>query len=380
MMAPELPEDFGYTEEHDLLRKTARRLLADRCPFGEVRRLADDPVGYEEPLWKEIAELGWLGLVMPEPLGGVDLGYLSLALLLEETGRSLLPAPLLGSVLAGAAIERSGDDEQRKRWCPAIASGEIVATCALSGLEASWEPDAVSASATRTDGGFVLSGTRTHVLWAQQANLVVSPFRLEDDSLALFAVETSSPGVTVEPEVGVDTTRRAARVVFDEARVEDSARLARGGRESWRDIFVKGYVLLAAEAVGAAQAVLSRTCEYAAERIQFGRPIGSFQAVKHPLVNVMLAVETARSLVYGAAAALDSAPDNAEIYARMAKAAATDALAFAVDRGVQLHGGYGFTWDCDVHFYFKRSLWTAAVLGDARHHRRHLADALMDRS
>lgn len=379
MIIPELPEDFGYKEEHDLLRKSARRLLADKCPMAEVRRLASDSVGYDTALWHEIAELGWLGLVTPEPLGGVDLGYLALAVLLEEAGRNLLPAPLVDSVLAGTAIAGAGNDAQRSRWCPAIASGEVVATCGFTGPERSWEPDAVSASATRVGDGYALSGTRTHVMWAEHANLMVSPFRLDDGSLALFAVDLGSPGVRVEPEIGVDPTRRAGRVVLEEAGVAADARLAGRGLESWRATLVRGYVALAAEAVGAAQAVLSRTRDYAVERIQFGRPIGSFQAVKHPLVNVMLAVESARSLVYGAAAALDSAPDHAEIYARMAKAAATDALAFAVDRGVQLHGGYGFTWDCDVHFYFKRSLWNAAVLGDARHHRRHVGDALFSR-
>jgi alkylation response protein AidB-like acyl-CoA dehydrogenase len=213
-------------------------------------------------------------------------------------------------------------------------------------------------------------------MWAGSSALLVAPFTV-DGGVALFAIPLPTDGVSIEPEVSVDGTRRTARVVFDGARVASSARLDGEGAAALATLHMRGYVMLAAEMIGAAEAMLSRTREYAIERKQFNRQIGSVQAVKHPIVDVMIAIERARSLVVGAAAALDQAPDRAENTARMAKAAATDALRFAVDRGVQLHGGYGFTWDCDAHFFFKRYLWSAATLGDATHHRKHLASALI---
>jgi alkylation response protein AidB-like acyl-CoA dehydrogenase len=204
---------------------------------------------------------------------------------------------------------------------------------------------------------------------------LVAPFRAGDE-VALFAVELPTDRVTVTDEVCVDTTRRTSRIAFDGARVPASARLAGAGIEQWRALFIKGYAMLAAEMVGGAERVLGITRDYAIERIQFNRPIGSFQAVKHPIVNVMLAIEAARSHTAAAAAVLDTAPKQAEVPARMAKAAATDTYSFACGRGIQLHGGFGFTYDCDVHFYFKRAMWSAATLGDALHHRRALAATL----
>jgi alkylation response protein AidB-like acyl-CoA dehydrogenase len=190
--------------------------------------------------------------------------------------------------------------------------------------------------------------------------------------------------VTVAPEIGVDTTRPGARVTFAEARVPAEARLVDVGADdgdgaaALAAIHMRSYALLAAEMLGGAEAVLGRTRDYANERIQFDRPIGAFQAVKHPLVNVMMGVERVRTLVAAAAAALDADPAHAEAPARMAKAAATDLYTFAVGRGVQLHGGFGFTWDCDIHYYFKRALHSAATLGDAKHHRQRLANLLLD--
>lgn len=371
-----LSDDFGFTSDHDLLRKTAGRLLADKCGIDALRVLATDERGYDPALYAEMADLGWVGLGLGDDVGGAGLDHLSLALLFEQTGRYLLPSPLLGSVLAATAIELAGSDEQKRALCTGIADGTIIATIALTEPGGSWDPSSTAATAVSSDGGYTLSGTKTHVMWGASAAAVVAPFSV-DGALSLFAVPLPTDGVRVEPEVSVDGTRRTARLVFDGARVDASARLAGDGAAALATLYVRGYVILAAEMIGAAEAMLGRTREYAVERKQFNRQIGSFQAVKHPIVDVMVAIERARSLMIGAAAALDEAPDRAENTARMAKAAATDALRFAVDRGVQLHGGYGFTWDCDAHFFFKRYLWSAATLGDATHHRKHLANALI---
>ncbi len=371
-----LPKDFGFTEEHDMLRKMARRFMDERCPLTEVRRLVDDELGYDPALWKDITELGWTGLVFSESCGGAELDYLSMAMLLEETGRGLLPSPLFASVLAGIAIDLAGTETQKAALLPGIVSGTTIATVALTELENSWEADSVAATATAEGAGYVLSGTKTHVMWASAASIVIAPFRVGDE-VALFAVPLPCKGVMVQPEIGVDATRRAARVVFDGATVSGATRLEHGDVAAWRAVLTRGFALLAAETVGAARTIHRQTRDYAIDRVQFLRPIGSFQAVKHPLVNVLLAIEGAWSLAVAAASTLDAAPDRADIPARMAKAAATEALTFAADRGVQLHGGYGFTWDCDAHLFFKRGLWCAATLGDAHHHRRHIADAIL---
>jgi alkylation response protein AidB-like acyl-CoA dehydrogenase len=373
---PKLPRDFGFGEDHEVLRDSAQRFLAERCPMDEVRRLADDPLGYDPGLWKEIAGLGWTGLMVAEEHGGAGLGALHFALLLEEMGRVLLPSPFLAGALAGAALDAAGD----ARWLPGLASGDLLATLAFAEPDGSWEPGDVAATAEPGEGGFVLRGVKAYVPAAPSANLVVAPFREPNGAIALFAVELPAAGVVVEPETGVDPTRRSGRVVFEGARVGAESRLPGDGAAALAAAFRLGWTALAAEAVGAAEATLILTRDYAVDRAQFGRQIGSFQAVKHPIVNVMIAVESARTLAYGAAAAIDHAEDGSEVPARMAKAAAGDAFHFAANRAVQLHGGYGFTIDCDVHHFFKRALWVRATLGDAIHHRRHLAGALIDPS
>ncbi|MCG8422807.1 MAG: acyl-CoA/acyl-ACP dehydrogenase [Proteobacteria bacterium] len=384
-----IPDDFGFTDDHALLRDTARRMMVDRCPLSEVRRLAGDPVGFDPDLYRELAELGWTGLLIDEKYGGAGLDTLSMALILEQTGRALLPGPLWSTIMAALAIDSAGSEEQKQRFLPALARGEAIGALAWSEPGGSWQPDGVNATAGKSpdsdgDGaGYLLDGVKTHVLWADRADVVVAPFVIGDE-LSLFAIETATTGLAIESENSVDPTRRTARVVFDRVRVPEKARLSAGHAGSWRALHVRGYALLAAETLGAADAILALTRDYACERIQFNRPIGAFQAVKHPLVNVLIAVERARSLVAGAVAGLDG-PSGAEISpaveisARMAKAQATEALNFAADRGIQLHGGFGFTWDCDAHWFFKRALWSAATLGDAIHHRRHLAAYLLGR-
>jgi alkylation response protein AidB-like acyl-CoA dehydrogenase len=370
-----IPADFGFTPDHDLLRQSARRFLSERSPIAEVRRLVDDPIGFDPKLWRDLAELGWIGLLASPERGGAGLDHLSLALLLEEMGRYLLPAPFFGAVLALAAIEQAGSLAQRERLSDSIARGETIATVALSEPGGSWEADQIQATAEKRGDGWLLSGTKTHVLFGERANLVVAPFRVGSE-IGLFVFDPRSLGVRVEPEVNVDTTRRTAKISLDRAEVPGDSRLEQGDLAALRRLHVLGYAALAAEMVGGAEAVLQRTRDYAAERQQFGRAIGAFQAVKHPIVDMMVGIELARSLALGAAAALDADPDHAEQPARMAKAVASDVYAFAVRKGVQLHGGFGFTWDCDVHFYFKRALWSRGTLGDGAHHRRHLADHL----
>jgi alkylation response protein AidB-like acyl-CoA dehydrogenase len=372
----EVPSDFGFTDDHALLRNEARRFLNERLPMTELRKLADAGVGFDRALWKELAQLGWAGLVLPESVGGAGFGWLHLEILMEEMGRRLVPGPFLGSLLAGVAIQEGGSDAQRAALLPGIASGDVVATLAFCEPNGSFEIEGVGATAEPIEGGWALRGQKTHVVCGADAGLVVAPFREPSGAVALFAVELPSGGVTAASEVSVDPTRPTARVSFDGVRVGREARLAGDGAAAWRATLVRGFAALAAESVGGAESVLLTTRDYAIARKQFDRQIGFFQGVKFPIVDLMCGVELARSLAVGAAAALDHAPAGAETLARMAKAQASDVFATAVRKGVQLHGGYGFTWDCDVHFYFRRALWNRAMLGDAIHQRRALAELL----
>jgi alkylation response protein AidB-like acyl-CoA dehydrogenase len=375
-LASHLPERLGYGGDHDLLRLTARRFLAERCPIREVRRLAADPIGFDRALWGELAELGWAGLHLAERVGGAGLDHLSMALVLEESGRALYPGPLLATALGGIAVARAGAPEQAERLLPDLCAGRAIATLALVEGATDWQLDSVVAAAEPVEGGYRLHGEKVHVPWAQVADLLVAPFRWEG-GISLFAVPLAGDGVEIQAEVPLDPTRRLARVRFSGAQVPADARLlgAAGGAEL-QGLLAPALAYLAAEMAGAAAAALDLTCDYARERVQFDRPIGAFQAVKHPLVDVLIAVERARSLALGAAAALDHAPDHALRAARMAKASAEEALLYACDRAVQLHGGFGFTWDCDAHLYYKRALASAATWGDARHHRRALVGEL----
>ena len=363
---PPVPDRLGFSDEHELARQAARRFLSERCPMTEVRRLAEDPLGHDPALHRETASLGWIGLSASEASGGSALDHLHLGLLLEEMGRVLWPAPFLASVLALATLEELG----AAKWAQAVAGGELVATLALEG-------DDGDVRAVAAPGGFALTGKKAHVLSGGAAGLVLVPAREESGKTSLFAVELPAPGVTVEAQTGVDTTRRSARLVFSDARVPAAQRLAENA-DALGHARIRAMALSACEMVGAAESVLERTRLYAIERQQFGRAIGSFQAVKHPIVNMMMGIELARSLALSAASLLDQGPTAAEPTARMAKAMAGDVLSECVKKGVQLHGGFGFTWDCDVHFFFKRALASRAAFGDSTEHRKELARQLFE--
>lgn len=376
MAGLDVPLDFGVTEEHVLLRSEAQRFLAERCPPAEVRRWMEEPSGFDPTLWREIGRLGWVGLAFPEAHGGAGLGHLPLALLLDEMGRSLLPSPFFACLLAGFAFEHAGSAGQCERWLPSIASGESIASLALLEPGGAFEADALCTSAEPAEGGFVLRGRKIQVLAAPSANLLVVPCREPDGQLAFFVVEPPCPGLVIDPETGIDATRRSGRVTLEGVRVPADARLDGEGATALNEVLVRGAAALAAEMVGGAEGALLLTRDYAIQRVQFGRPIGSFQAVKHPIVDTLIGVELVRSLALAAGAGLDRTPAQAEPVVRMAKALAGDVFSDAVRRAVQLHGGYGFTWDCDIHLYFRRALWSRAVLGDGTHHRHRLAEQL----
>jgi alkylation response protein AidB-like acyl-CoA dehydrogenase len=369
--------NFGFTEEQDLLRAEVRKFLDQRCPLEEVRRLMETPEGFSRELWKEAAELGWLGLTIPEAHGGSGLGWVDLVVLLEETGRTLFPSPLLSTTLAAAALREAGSEAQRARWLPSLADGSRIGTFAF--LEASdlHEPEGVELAGRPDGDGWRLAGEKLFVPDAGVADLFVVAFRTgpAPREIGLALVERDAPGVAAEAAPAMDLTRRLGRLVLDGARVGADAVLGRPG-SAWpaaARLLDLGACAVAAEAVGAAQAALQLTVGYAKNRIQFGQPIGRFQGVKHPLAEMYVDVESFRSLVYYAAWALDESPDEAPLAVSRAKAYASEAFPRIGIDCVQLHGGIGYTWEYDAQLYLKRAKWMRPLFGDAEHHYERIA-------
>lgn len=366
-----VPHDFGYTDEHQLIAQQARRFFGERAGNAAFRVLAEDSLGHDPAVFSDLAELGYAGLVLPEQHDGGDLGWLHLALVFEEAGRGLYCGPLLATTVAGIALSLAGSDEQKARWLPRLASGDVRGTYAWVGRGGSPE---VSAAVGTADAAGELTGLLEHVVDGATADLVIAPF-VGPAGPALYLFERAADGVTVAEEKNIDPTRRTARLALDgvagEPLTADAAVIDA--------IVCRATLALSAEMVGAAESALVVTRDYAIVREQFGRKIGSFQGVKHPLVDLMVGVESARSLVHGAAAALDAGGEDGPVLVRMAKAMASDVFAFGVRKAVQLHGGIGFTWECDVHYYFRRAMWARANLGDAGFHRRRLGQVMLER-
>ena len=368
-----MPVRLRYDEEHALLRDEARRWLAERVTPAELRRLAQDARGDAPAWWKQLGELGWTGLTVPEKCGGAGFGAVHLAVVAEETGRKLLPSPLLPTLLAAKLIDLAASAAQRERFLPRIARGEAIASVAHVEASGAWQAGATTCV---LEAGR-LRGAKAHVWAAPMAQLFVVPARERaSGALRLVVVEANVAGVRVEGDVALDPSRRQGQVRFDDAACESLA--GDGAEAAWTAWQAWAQTALAAEMAGGADAALLMTAAYAQTRVQFDRPIGSFQAIKHPLVNVLIAIEQLRSLVYAAASALDAGEPEAALLARMAKAAASDAYPFACSRAVQFHGGYGFTEDCDAHLYLRRALASRPVFGDAREQRAAIASALLD--
>ncbi|UCE85325.1 MAG: acyl-CoA dehydrogenase [Deltaproteobacteria bacterium] len=364
--------NFGFTEEQDVLRAEVRKFLDENAPLDEVRKISESAAGHSPEQWRRIAELGWTGLIVPECHGGAGLGAVDLVVLLEETGRTLYPSPLLSTTTAAAALLAAGSDAQRARWLPALAEGAEIGTLAF--LEAADRLDAagVELAGEREADAYVLRGEKCFVPDAGAATLFIVPFRTgpAPEDLALAVVPRGAEGVAAEDFPGMDLTKRIGRLTLDGVRVPADAILGRPGRV-WPALartldFATAAVT--AEAIGAAEGALALTTEYARNRIQFGSPIGRYQAVKHPLAEMYVDIESWKSLCYYAAWALDESPDEAPRYVSMAKAYASEAFARIGIDVIQLHGAVGYTWEFDAHLYLKRSKWVRPMYGDADYH------------
>lgn len=364
--------NFGFTEEQELLRAEVRKFLDQNCPLDEVRKQSETPEGFARDFWKRMAELGWVGLTLPEAHGGVGLGWEDLVVVLEETGRTLFPSPLIATVLAGNAIARNGSAAQQKRWLPRLADGSAIGTVALLEASDSQDPAAIALRG-RPDGDlFVLDGEKLFVLDAPAADLFVVAFRTGDapEALSLAVVERDAAGLVAQRIPTMDETKRMGRVTFSNVRVPRDALLGAPGAAApaIARILDEGATAVCAEAVGAAEAVLQLTVGYAKQRIQFDKPIGQFQGVKHPLAVAFVDIESWKSLCYYAAWTLDASPQDAPLAVSRAKAYASDAFPRIGVEAVGLHGGIGYTWEYDAQLYLKRAKWMRPLFGDADHH------------
>ena len=363
---------FDLTDEQQAIKATARDFLAARYKSARIRELAESEHGFERSDWDEMAELGWPGLALPEEWGGQGLGIVELAVLFEELGYALAPTPLLSTTVAGLALAANGTDEQRERWLRPLAAGEARGTVALfdAGTPAGIGEFAMEAKAD-TDG-VVLDGEKVLVMDAASADFLL--VATADGRRHL--IEREADGVTVTAEPSIDLTRRLYSVRFNGVLVGPEATLG-GVQADYLPVLWRACVALAAESTGVAQRTMEMAVSYAKDRKQFGRPIGSYQAVSHRCAQMLLETENSRSAVYGAAWAADAEPESLPLAASMAKAYASDAGWRVPDASIQVHGGIGFTWEHDLHFFLKRGKANAATFGDAKWHRERVADAVL---
>ena len=376
---------LAYSTEQQELRESVRRFLADRMPLPRVRELMDSADGTDEKVWTYAgSQLGLQGIAIPEQYGGAGFSFTEQAIVLEELGAALYPGPYLASaVLAATALLASSDEAAKAELLPLIASGETVATLAFTEDDGSWDPDAIrlaatadataaaTADATAGAGGWVLDGHKSFVLDGHTADLILTVART-DGGLSLFAVPAGAAGLTRTELPALDQTRRLARCEF----TATPARLIGAPGEAAailnRTLDVAA-VALAAEQLGGAQRALDMAVAYAKVRHQFGRPIGSFQAIKHRCADLLLEVESLRSAVGYAAAAVAEDSSEVPVVASLVKALASETYFHVAAENIQIHGGIGFTWEHDAHLYFKRAKASELFLGDASYHRERLA-------
>jgi alkylation response protein AidB-like acyl-CoA dehydrogenase len=368
--------NFAFTEEQDELRKTVKAFLDSKSPESAVRELMETEDGYDPAVWSQMAEqLGLQGLAIPEEFGGSGYSAIELGIVLEEMGRALLTAPFFSTVvLAANTLLQSGDDSAKKDYLPGIASGETIATVAFTEPSGKWDESGITLEATSSGDGYTLSGTKSFVLDGHIANLIIVAARTSA-GVSLFAVDGDASGLTRTSLSTMDQTRKQAKLEF----ANTPARLIGtdgGGWDTLSTVLDLVAVGLAAEEVGGAQKVLDMAVEYAKVRVQFGRPIGSFQAIKHKCADMLLEVESAKSAAYYGMWCASEMNDELPSVASLAKAYCSEAYFHAAAENIQIHGGIGFTWEHPAHLYFKRAKSSELLFGDPTYHRELLAQRI----
>lgn len=368
--------NFGFTEDQDMIRKSARDFVQRESSLERVRALREDDRGWSLDLWRRIAEQGWLGAVFPEEYGGIGLGYVDLICIAEEFGRGLMPEPLITSaVLAGNVVYLGGNEEQKSALLPGVCDGSLLLTLAAYELPGRFDLAHVETTGRPSNGGYILNGAKHFVADAGVADKVLISARTsgsaaDSDGVSVFVLDRETPGLTVTPISTVDRRRRATITLENVVAGPDALLGGLGeGYGVLEDAVDRATVALCAEMVGAMEEALRRAVEYSHQRVQFGRPIGSFQALKHKAANMYVNVEMARSSMYYAAMALDEARDDARAAMSAAKAFCSDAFLAVSKDAIQMHGGIGYTDEHDIHFFYKRAVASNVMFGDAAYHR-----------
>jgi alkylation response protein AidB-like acyl-CoA dehydrogenase len=363
------------SEEQLLLRESARDFLANEFPMTWVREWteadAETAAALAEPLWKEMAELGWLGLLWPEACGGAELGFVEQTVLLEEMGRTVLPSPYLSSLIGATIVSHAADEETARETLTAVCGGDCILTFALV-EQGSEDPAGFTTSAAALGDGFVLTGSKQFVPDAPHAHRLLVAAREPGGALGWYMVERDAAGLGITPMQTMDQTRPLYALALDAA---PARRLgaADGFAAAWSLAEPVYWTALAAEALGGSDRVLEDSVAYAKERKQFGAPIGVNQAIKHRLADMLIQVEGARAVTYHAARCIAAGRDDAALAASMAKSYATEAYRMVAEGGLQVHGGVGFTWEYDVHWFYKRARALEITAGHADEHRERVA-------
>jgi alkylation response protein AidB-like acyl-CoA dehydrogenase len=375
--------DLGLSEEQGLLKNAARDFLEKECPEAFVREMEEDERGYTPEFWQKMAAQGWQGIVIPEQYGGTGMTFTDLIVLLEELGRAIVPGPFISTVVLGTMpILEAGTEEQKQKLLPKIAAGELIMTLALTEPSAKWDADGVAMPAKAEGDSFVLSGTKLFVADAHVSDYMVVAVRTKEsenpeDSITLLLVDSKSAGIefTVLKTIAAD---KQCEVTFNEVRVPKANVLGEVDK-GWpiiQGVKSKATVAACAYLVGLSQMDFDTSLDYAKERIQFGRPIGSFQAIQHKFADMIIDVDGSRFITYKAAWALQENEPDAEMLVSMAKAWCNEATRRVVAHGQQIHGGIGFTKDYKIELYFRRQKWMELMWGDADYHRELVAGKL----
>jgi alkylation response protein AidB-like acyl-CoA dehydrogenase len=368
---------FAFTDEQEQFRSAIRRFLNDKSPTTEVRRLMNTAEGYDRATWLQLSEqLALPGIHVPEQYGGAGFGMVELCIVTEEFGRTLFSAPYFSTaVLAANAILNAGTERQKSHLLPDLASGVALATLAITELDGQWDPFEIELVATPVADSYILNGTKSYVVDGLVSDMLIvagrAPATIGGEGLALFALDAKADGVERRPLESMDATRKLARIDFHGATAELLGNLDDGAKSIVRTLD-QAAIALANEMVGGAQALLDSAVEYSKLRVQFGRTIGSFQAIKHKCADMLLDVELAKSAAYYAAQAAAVEDPEWPALASLAKAAASETYLRTAIESIQIHGGIGFTWDNDTHLWFKRAKSSEVFLGQPNYHREHL--------
>ena len=364
--------DIGFSEAQGDLLEVATGFCRDRSPISKVRALMTSDSGFDAACWREMADLGWMAIAVPEAFGGVGLSLAEIVPVMEQMGRNMLASPFVPTALASQVLLSDGTAAQKAEWLPKLAAGSI-ATLALSEVHGDWDLGHIDARATLDGDRVTLSGQKYFVLWADSADLVVASVQFEGEAAWVLLNRNDVQRTVLHRETIIDETKRSFALSFDGISVAATALIKNANLQA---LTYAALLLQSAEMVGGTQAVIDYTLSYLQTRKQFGKLIGEYQALKHPMVDAYVAYEKARSHLYSAAHCHDD-QGKASIAAHMAKASADKAYAYAADRAIQFHGGFGFTHDCDAGLHRRAAIFHASQHGDAAYHRSKLADLLL---